>query len=96
MQLGVQNFHASGESPEKRSRLRRQPQLRPWWGKERDKGRGKKEAKQSMGRRGTKTRNKIEGREGENNRKRESRREGEESNSIDSNKYSVGERSVFI
>ena len=96
MQLGVQNLHVSGKSPEKRSRVRRQPQLRPWWGKERDKGRGKKEAKQSMGRRGTKTRTKIEGREGENNRKRESRREGAESNSIDSNKYSVGERSVFI
>lgn len=49
-----------------------------------------------MGRWGTKTRNKIGGREGENNRKRESRREGEESSSIDSNKYFVGERSVFI
>lgn len=49
-----------------------------------------------MGRWGTKTRNKIGVREGENNRKRESRREGEESSSIDSNKYFVGERSVFI
>lgn len=96
MQLGVQNFHASGESPEKRFRVGRQPQLRPWRAKERNKRRGKKEARQSMGRRGTRTRNKIGGREGENNRKRESRQEGEESNSIDSNKYFVGERSVFI
>lgn len=27
VQLGVQNFHASGESPEKRFRVGRQPQL---------------------------------------------------------------------
>ena len=96
MQLGVQNFHASGEA------LRRGPESGgshncSLGGPRRGIKEGERnKIKQSMGRWGTKSGDKIGGREGENNSKREWRREGGESNSVESNKYFVGERSFFI